>query len=86
MCFSPIFGQVQGSFKGSFYASLFTYEHTRLFGWCGTRGGGGGLGVFPFPNSSSVKLDYSNFGQDVLWEKMNILQQKIRIKSIISSL
>ena len=43
------------------------------------RGGGGGGGVGCVVHSltrRSVKFDYSNFGQDVLWEKMNIFGTK----------
>ena len=88
--FQPYFGQVQGSLRTHFLLKkrLFTYKNTGLLGLCSTRGGGGGGGwcVFHSLTRRSVNLDYSNFGQDVLWEKMNILRQKIRIKLIMASL
>ena len=73
MWFSPIFGQVQGSFKGPFFiekTSIHLYAPGFLAGvaW----GGGGGGGVFHSLTRLSVKLDRSNFGQDVLWVKINI--------------
>ena len=87
MCFSLIFGQVQGSFKGSFFIEKKSNSPISTPGFLAgvARGGGGGC-VSHSLTRRSVKLDYSNFGQDVLWEKMNILQQKIRIKSIMASL
>ena len=89
--FQPYFGQVQGSLRAHFLLKkrLFTYKHTGLLGLCSTRGrggGGGGWCVFHSLTRRSVNLDYSNFGQDVLWEKMNILRQKIRIKLMMASL
>ena len=85
--FQPYFGQVQGSLRAHFLLRkrLFTYKHTRLLGLCSTRGGGGWC-VFHSLTRRSVNLDYSNFGQDVLWEKMNILRQKVWIKLIMASL
>ena len=75
MWFSPIFGQVQGSFKGSFFIEK-TSIHLYAPGfWAGVAlgGGGGGYGcVFHSLTRLSVKLDHSNFGQDVLWVKINI--------------
>ena len=87
--FQLYFWSGPGEFKGSFFIEKNVYSPISTPGFlaCVARGGRGGVGcVFHSLTRRSVNLDYSNFGQDVLWEKMNILLQKIRIKSIMASL
>ena len=57
MWFSPIFGQVQGSFKGSFFIEK-TSIHVYAPGFlAGVALGGGRIWLcFPFPNSSVCKV------------------------------
>ena len=72
--FQPYFWS-KGVLRGHFLLKKNVYSPISIPGFLAgvaLGGGGGGWVCFPFPNSS-VKLDYSNFGQDVLWEKMNIL-------------
>ena len=85
--FSPIFGQVQGSFKGSFFIEK-TSIHLYAPGFlAGVARGGRGYGcAFHSLTRPSVKLDHSNFGQDVTLGKDKNIDNGVTVIDIIVAL